>query len=352
MLLERVGPLGRRPLRVAQLPDPRPSAGEIAIEVDACGVCRTDLHIAEGEVGARLPVVLGHQVVGRVVERGAGADRFRLGELVGVGWLSRTDETCPFCRSGRENLCAQAVFTGRDRDGGFAERMTAPESAAHLLPAGFTARQAAPLLCAGIIGYRTLRLSGARPGSRLGLFGFGASAHLVLQVARHEGCEVYVFTRDERHRELAREMGAAWAGATAGDPGVPLDAAALFAPAGEVVPIALGRLDRGATLAVNAIHMTPIPALDYEKLYGERVIRSVMNSTRRDAEEFLELARRIPIRAQIELFDLEEANEALLRIERGEVRGAAVLQIRAGSVDPDEQPPRPVSRLETETEER
>jgi propanol-preferring alcohol dehydrogenase len=352
MLLERVGPAERNPLRAAELPDPRPAAGEIAIEVDACGVCRTDLHIVEGEVGARLPVVLGHQVAGRVIERGAGAERFRLGDLVGVGWLSQTDGTCAFCRSGRENLCARAVFTGRDRDGGFAERMTAPESAAHFLPAGFTARQAAPLLCAGVIGYRTLRLSGARPGSRLGLFGFGASAHLVLQVARHEGCEVYVFTREERHRELAREMGAAWAGATAEDPGVPLDAAALFAPAGEVVPMALERLDRGATLAVNAIHMTPIPALDYEKLYGERVVRSVTNSTRRDAEEFLELAGRIPIRAETVLFDLEQANEALVRVKRGEIRGAAVLKIRDSSLDPDEQPPGPVSRLETEAEER
>jgi alcohol dehydrogenase, propanol-preferring len=330
MILERVGPPEQRPLRAVELPDPRPAAGEIAIEIDACGVCRTDLHIVEGEVGARLPIVLGHQAAGRVVELGAGASRFRIGDLVGVGWLSQTDGTCAFCRSGRENLCARALFTGRDRDGGFAERMTAPERAAHLLPAGFTPRRAAPLLCAGVIGYRTLRLSGARPGCRLGLFGFGASAHLVLQVARYEGCEVYVFTREERHRALAREMGAVWAGATAEDPGVPLDAAALFAPAGEVVPVALERLDRGATLAVNAIHMTPIPALDYEKLYGERVVRSVMNFTRRDAGEFLELAGRIPIRAETELFDLEQANEALLQIKRGEVRGAAVLKIRDG----------------------
>jgi propanol-preferring alcohol dehydrogenase len=291
-------------------------------------VCRTDLHIAEGEVAARLPIVPGHQVAGRVIECGDGAGRFRPGDRVGVGWLSQTCGSCAFCRSGRENLCARALFTGRDRDGGFSERLSAPESAVHLLPAGFTAREAAPLLCAGVIGYRTLRLSGARPGSRLGLFGFGASAHLVMQVARHEGAEVYVFTREERHRELAREMGAAWAGATEEDPGVALDAAAIFAPAGEIVPVALQRLDRGATLAINAIHMTPIPTLDYEKLYGERVVRSVMNSTRRDAEEFLELAARIPIRAETVLFELQQANEALVRIERGEIRGAAVLSVR------------------------
>jgi propanol-preferring alcohol dehydrogenase len=263
-----------------------------------------------------------------VVECGPGVEGIARGDLVGVGWVSATCGECAFCVSGRENLCRRAVFTGRDRNGGYAERMTAPKTASYRLPAGFTARQAAPLLCAGVIGYRTLRLSGARPGSRLGLFGFGASAHLVLQVARHERCEVYVFTRQERHRELAREMGAAWAGATAEDPGVLLDAAAIFAPAGEVVPIALERLDRGATLAVNAIHMTPIPALDYAKLYGERVVRSVMSSTRRDAEEFLELAGRIPIRAETVLFGLEQAGEALVRIKRGEIRGAAVLTVR------------------------
>ncbi|HEV8232661.1 MAG TPA: zinc-dependent alcohol dehydrogenase family protein [Thermoanaerobaculia bacterium] len=328
MLLERAGPAERNPLRAAELPDPRPAAGEIVVEVDACGVCRTDLHIVEGEVGARLPIVLGHQVAGRVVECGPGVEGIARGDLVGVGWVSATCGECAFCVSGRENLCRRAVFTGRDRNGGYAERMTAPKTASYRLPAGFTARQAAPLLCAGVIGYRTLRLSGARPGSRLGLFGFGASAHLVLQVARHERCEVYVFTRQERHRELAREMGAAWAGATAEDPGVLLDAAAIFAPAGEVVPIALERLDRGATLAVNAIHMTPIPALDYAKLYGERVVRSVMSSTRRDAEEFLELAGRIPIRAETVLFGLEQAGEALVRIKRGEIRGAAVLTVR------------------------
>jgi propanol-preferring alcohol dehydrogenase len=328
MLLERTGEAERNSLRAAQVPDPRPAAGEVLVEVEACGVCRTDLHIVEGEVSARLPVVPGHQVVGRVVARGPGVERFRGGETVGVGWLSSTCGQCAFCLSGRENLCGRARFTGRDRDGGYAERMTAPESAAHRLPASFSARQAAPLLCAGVIGYRTFRLSGARPGERVGLFGFGASAHLVLQVARAEGCRVYVFTREERHRALAREMGAEWAGRVEDDPGVLLAAAATFAPAGEIVPTALARLDRGGTLAVNAIHMTPIPSFDYEKLYGERAVRSVMNYTRRDVEEFLELAARIAIRVETVPFPLEEANEALLRIKNGEIRGAAVLTVR------------------------
>lgn len=327
MLLARTAPAGERPLGLVETPERSPAAGEISIAVEACGVCRTDLHIVEGEVAARLPIVPGHQVAGTVLECGSGVEGLRPGDRVGVGWLSSTCGECGFCRSGRENLCRRALFTGRDRDGGYAERMTAPAGAAYLLPGGFSARQAAPLLCAGVIGFRTLRLSGAKPGSRLGLFGFGASAHLVLQIARHEGCEVFVFTREALHRDLAREMGAAWAGATADDPGVLLDAAAIFAPAGEIVPLALERLDRGATLAVNAIHMSPIPTFDYEKLYGERIVRSVMNFTRRDAEEFLELAARIDVRAETEVFPLDQANEALARVARGEVRGAAVLTV-------------------------
>jgi propanol-preferring alcohol dehydrogenase len=214
MVLERTAPAEVGPLRAAELPDPRPAEGEIVIEVDACGVCRTDLHIVEGEVAASLPIVPGHQVVGRVVGLGRGSTNLQAGDRVGVGWLSQTCGQCAFCTTGRENLCRRARFTGRDRNGGYAERMTAPAGAAYRLPPGFAPRQAAPLLCAGVIGYRTLRLSGARRGSRLGLFGFGASAHLVLPVARHMGSEVFVFTREERHRELAREMGAAWVGDT------------------------------------------------------------------------------------------------------------------------------------------
>ncbi len=328
MRLTTVAPAHPGSLEAAELPRPTPAAGEVGIEVEACGVCRTDLHIVEGEVPARLPVVPGHQIAGRVVERGPGVEKLERGDLVGVGWLSETCGTCRFCRSGRENLCYQARFTGRDRDGGYAEFVTAPERAVYRLPAGFTVRQAAPLLCAGVIGYRSLRLSGVRAGGRLGLFGFGASAHLVIQVALHENCEVFVFTREKHHRELALSMGAAWAGASEGDPGVRLDGAVIFAPAGEIVPLALSRLERGTTLAVNAIHMSPIPSFDYEKLYGERVVTGVTNFTRRDAEEFLELAARIPVRAETELFSLEQANEALVRIKRGEVRGAAVLAVR------------------------
>jgi len=298
------------------------------IAVEACGVCRTDLHILEGEVGARLPLILGHQAAGRVSEVGSGVEGMAVGDSVGVGWMASTCGVCRFCRSGRENLCEKATFTGRDRDGGYAERMTARAEWVFRLPEGFSATEAAPLLCAGIIGYRSLRLSGIKPGGRLGLFGFGASAHLAIQVALHWGCEVFAFTREEHHRQLARRMGAAWAGAAGDDPGVLLDAAVTFAPAGELVPTALSRLDRGGTLAVNAIHMSPIPAFEYETLYGERTVRSVMNSTHRDAEEFLDLAARIPVRASTEPYHLEQANEALLRVKRGLVRGAAVLLTR------------------------
>lgn len=328
MVLARTAPAEERPLALVEMPESEPASGEVSIAVEACGVCRTDLHIVEGEVEARLPIVPGHQAAGTVLACGSGVEGIRPGDRVGVGWLSSTCGECTFCRSGRENLCRRARFTGRDRDGGYAQGMTAPALAAFRLPEGFSAEQAAPLLCAGVIGFRTLRLSRMQPGGRLGLFGFGASAHLVIQIARHEGCEVFVFTRETLHRELAREMGAAWVGGTEDDPGVLLDAAAIFAPAGEIVPFALARLDRGATLAINAIHMSPIPSLEYQKLYGERVVRSVMNFTRRDAQEFLELAARIPVRAETEVFPLDQANEALVRVARGEVRGAAVLAIR------------------------
>jgi alcohol dehydrogenase, propanol-preferring len=328
MRLPRIGPVEQSPLEPADLPDPRPGPNEVVLDVEACGVCRTDLHIVEGEVAARLPIVPGHQVAGTVRGCGIGVAGLRPGDLVGVGWLSATCGRCAFCRSGCENLCRRASFTGCDRDGGYAERMTAPEGAIYRLPAGFDAKRAAPLLCAGVIGYRTLRLSGVESGEKLGLFGFGASAHLVLQVARYEGCDVFVFTREPHHRELALEMGAIWAGGAQDDPGVLLHAAASFAPAGELVPQALAHLERGGTLAVNAIHMSPIPSFDFELLSGERVVRSVTNFTRRDALEFLELAGRIPVRAEIEEFPLRAANEALVKVKRGEVRGAAVLVIR------------------------
>lgn len=327
MRLYRAAPIEERPLSSEELPSPEPGPGEVGIAVEACGVCRTDLHIAEGEVSAALPVVPGHQVAGRVRVLGAGVTGFAVGDAVGVGWMASTDGVCSFCRSGRENLCAKATFTGRDRDGGYAEHMAADARWVYRLPPGVEALDAAPLLCAGVIGYRSLRLSGIRPGDRLGLFGFGASAHLAIQVALHWGCPVFAFTREEHHRRLAREMGAVWAGAADEDPGAPLDAAVTFAPVGELVPLALSRLARGGTVAVNAIHMSPIPSFSYELLYGERCVRSVMNFTRRDAEEFLYLAATIPVRARTVQFPLGEANEALRRVKHGEIDGAAVLRV-------------------------
>jgi alcohol dehydrogenase, propanol-preferring len=327
MRLVRTAPVEQSPLESEDLPAPIPAAGEVAIAIEACGVCRTDLHIVEGEVSARLPVVPGHQAAGHVAALGPGVTGLSVGDAVGVGWMASTCGVCPLCRSGRENLCPYATFTGRDRDGGYAERMTASARWTYRLPPGFSARDAAPLLCAGVIGYRSLLLSGIRPGGRLGLFGFGASAHLAIQVALHWKCEVFAFTREEHHRRLALEMGARWAGEAFDDPGVALDAAVTFAPAGELVPMALARLGRGATVAVNAIHMSPIPSFDYERLYGERVVRSVMNFTRGDAEEFLALSAAIPVRARTQTFPLAEANAALGRVKIGAVDGAAVLAI-------------------------
>jgi propanol-preferring alcohol dehydrogenase len=329
MVLKEQGPFGGAALALEERDRPEPGEGEVAIAVEACGVCRTDLHIVEGEVSARLPVVPGHQAAGRVVSVGPGVADFRPGDAVGVGWVASTCGQCRFCTSGRENLCEEATFTGRDRDGGYAESMTARAEWVYRLPAGFSATEAAPMLCAGIIGYRSLKLSGIQSGGRIGLFGFGASAHLAIQVAHHWGCSVYAFSRESRHRDLAISMGAIWAGATHDEPPVALDAAVTFAPSGEVVAVALRRLDRGATVAVNAVHMTPVPSLEYERLSGERVLRSVQNFTRRDAEEFLALAAAVPIRAETEVFPLQRADEALGRIQRGEVRGAAVLEVGA-----------------------
>jgi propanol-preferring alcohol dehydrogenase len=327
MILPRVAPAEDAPLVAATVDAPHAGSGQVTIAVEACGVCRTDLHLAEGDVPAPLPLIPGHQVAGRVVEVGPGVDAFAPGDMVGVGWLFSTCGQCGFCRGGRENLCPDARFTGRDVPGGYAERMVAEAAYVYRLPAGLSSIEAAPLLCAGIIGYRSLRLSGIQPGGRLGLIGFGASAHLAIQVALHWGCEVYAFTREEHHRRLALDLGARWAGEAAADPGVPLDAAVIFAPAGELVPGALRRLDRGGTLAVNAIHMSPIPSFSYDALYWERTVRSVANFTRRDAEEFLALAAEIPVRAGIERYALEDANDVLLRIKRGQIHGAAVLEI-------------------------
>jgi propanol-preferring alcohol dehydrogenase len=325
MLLRQPGPVEGGLLALSEIAKPSPNAGELLLAVDACGVCRTDVHIVEGEVRATLPIVPGHQAAGRVAALGSGVTGFAVGDAVGVGWLGWTCGACQYCQRGRENLCERARFTGRDSNGGFAQAMVADARYAFKFPIGMTPDAAAPLLCAGIIGYRALRLSDVETGGRLGLFGFGASAHLAIQVARHWRCDVYAFTREEHHRALALELGAAWAGAADGDPGVQLDAAVIFAPAGELVELALSRVRRGGTVAVNAIHMSDIPSLPYETLYWERTLRSVANFTRRDAEEFLALAASIPIKASIERFRLEDANEVLIRIKRGQIHGAAVL---------------------------
>jgi alcohol dehydrogenase, propanol-preferring len=326
MVLRRPGPASSGPLEPVDLPDPRPGPGELLLEVGACAVCRTDLQLAEGDLAARrLPVVPGHQAVGRVAALGAGVRGWREGDRAGAYWLAGACGVCAQCRSGHENLCEKAVFTGWDRDGGFAERMVVRADFAAALPEGPTDVHLAPLLCGGIIGHRALRASGITPGGRLGLYGFGASALCVLQLARHMGCEVYVCTRSERERARALALGAVWAGGSQERPPVPLEAAVTFAPVGEVVVAALSALDRGGTVAINAIHLDRIPEFPYELLWWERTMRSVANVTRADAAEFLALAAEIPVTTRTESHPLEQANTALERLSRGEVEGAAVL---------------------------
>jgi len=326
MLLETRAPAESAPLRRAELPDPRPASGELLLRVEACAVCRTDLQLAEGDIELRKsPVVPGHQAVGIVEAAGEGVEGWRPGDRAGVAWLAGTCGRCEFCLSGRENLCLEARFTGWDRDGGFAESLTVRAEFALRLPEGLEAAAAAPLLCGGVIGYRALERSGVRPGGRLGLFGYGASAHLALQVARHWGCETYVFTRSAKEQARALATGAAWAGGYNDLPGVELDAAVTFAPAGEVVVAALKAVGRGGVVAVNAIHLDRIPEFPYELLWWERELRSVANFTRRDAHEFLRLAAEIPVRTEVQTFGLEEANEALRALKAGSLTGTAVL---------------------------
>jgi propanol-preferring alcohol dehydrogenase len=328
MLLEQPRPMRELPLVEREFPAPRPAAGEVLVQVSACGVCRTDLQLCEGDLAPRrLPIVPGHQVVGRVVEVGQGVDPARVGERVGIAWIAGTCGECRQCRAARENLCERATFTGWDRDGGYAERVVARADFVHPLPAGFADVDAAPLLCGGAIGYRSLRVCGIQPGGRLGLYGFGASATIAIQVARHRGCEVFVATRSERERERARRLGAAWAGSYDERPPAPLDAAITFAPAGDVVVRALEAVDRGGTVAINAIHLDRVPEFAYEKLWWERALKSVANVARRDVAELLELAARIPIRTEVELFPLAAANDALGRLSEGRISGAAVLGI-------------------------
>ena len=381
MQLAAPAPVAEAPLRLVELPVPEPGPGQVLLRVLACGVCRTDLHILEGELPPhRSPVVPGHQIVGEVVALGSGADAIAPGgepgapslvggDRVGVPWLHQTDETCRFCRRGQENLCEHALFTGWDVDGGFAEYTVAPAGFVYRLPADMTAMAAAPLLCAGIIGYRCLRLVGivgddaglhagvaaaadaaeapdspagdppagaaaAPPDSpapkRLAIYGFGSAASLCTQVAIWRGWEVYGIARDEEHRAMARELGAVWAGESSDDPGVLYDAAIVFAPAGELAVDALRRLDKGGIVALGGIYSSPIPPIEYPWIYGERVVRSVANSTRQDARELLRDAAAVPIVSRVQEYGLEQANEALLDLKQDRVRGSAVLRVAEG----------------------
>jgi len=322
MVFDRVGD----PLRMEELPDPVPSAWDLLLAVRACGICRTDLHVVDGELAEpKLPLVLGHQIVGEVLAVGGEVEGFAVGDRVGVPWLGGSCGECEFCRRGEENLCDRPVFTGYTRDGGYAERCAADARFAFPIPEGFDDLEAAPLLCAGLIGYRALRFAG--DACRLGFYGFGASAHLLAQVARHQGREVYAFTRpgDAEGQRFARSLGAAWAGGSDERPPATLDAALVFAPAGELVPAALAAVRKGGTVVCAGIHMSEIPAFPYELLWGERSIRSVANLTRRDGEELLALAAAIPLRPQVARYLLERANEALDDLRAGRLTGAAVL---------------------------
>jgi alcohol dehydrogenase, propanol-preferring len=325
MVLERAG----EPLRAAQLPDPEPSRGQVLIAVAACGVCRTDLHILDGELNApKLPLVPGHQIVGTVAGLGEGAQRFALGDRIGVPWLGWTDGECRYCRQGRENLCDNARFSGYDLDGGYAELTVADERFCFPLPDDYSDEQAAPLLCAGLIGYRALRLVGE--AERIGFYGFGASAHILCQVAVHEGRRVFAFTRegDLETQAFARELGAEWAGASSEAPPEQLDGAIVFAAAGELMPAALRASAKGARVLSAGIHMSEIPAFPYEILWEERSLSSVANLTRADGEEFLALAPQVPVRTEVTTYPLEAANTALADLRAGRFRGAAVLRVR------------------------
>ncbi len=324
MVFEGIG----RPLLAARVRVPPPGPGQVRVKIEACGVCRTDLHVVDGELQhPKLPLIPGHQIVGTVQSVGDEVSSFEIGQRVGIPWLGWTCGRCRYCLSGRENLCDQARFTGYDIDGGFAEYAVADHRFSFPIPSGYPSAQAAPLLCAGLIGYRSLVMAG--DAERLGIYGYGAAAHIVTQVARYRGRRVFAFTRpgDSSSQAFAREMGAEWAGDTSEAPPEELDAAIIFAPAGELVTLALRAVAKGGAVVCGGIHMSDIPSFPYEILWGERVVRSVANLTRRDGQEFLALASQIPVHTEVELFALEEANQALDRLRRGAIRGAAVLVV-------------------------
>lgn len=319
------------PLRLDDVPMPEPGFGEVLVRVSVCGICRTDLHVVEGELERpKLPLIPGHQAVGLISRLGSGVNERTIGERVGVAWLQGTCGQCEYCRSGRENLCLSARFTGYQVDGGYAEYAVLPAAFAYPIPPAFSDEEAAPLLCAGIIGYRALRLSQIQPGQRLGLYGFGASAHIAIQLARHWGCEVYVCSLKPSHQALARDLGAAWVGGASDAPPVRLHASIMFAPAGQLVIPALRALERGGTLALAGIHMSTIPPLEYDRdLFGERVIRSVTANTRQDGLDLLREAAAIPIRPRTQRFPLAQANRALQALKSGAINGAGVLTIHS-----------------------
>jgi len=321
-------PSPHRPLQLTERPLPIPSSQQVLVQVHACGICRTDLHIVDGELpNPKLPLIPGHQIVGTIVETGAAVQQFSVGERVGIPWLGHTCQHCRFCCSGRENLCAQAQFTGYQLDGGYAEYAIADQQFCFAIPEGYPDLQAAPLLCAGLIGYRSLRMTGE--ASRLGFYGFGAAAHILIQVARHQGRQVFAFTRpqDQAAQDFARRLGAVWAGGSDQQPPEELDAAIIFAPVGRLVPAALKAVAKGGKVICAGIHMSEIPAFPYELLWGERTIQSVANLTRQDGEEFLALAPQIPVKTAVQAFSLEAANEALAALRQGQVQGAAVLVV-------------------------
>ncbi len=328
MLLERTRPVQEKPLKISDIPIPEPGPGQVLIKVKACGVCHTDLHTVEGDLSLpRLPLVPGHQVVGRIEKTGPNATRFTGDERVGVTWFFSSCGLCGFCLQARENLCGNARFTGFHEQGGYAEYLVVPEESAFPIPEAFSDIEATPLLCGGVIGFRALRLSEIKPGGSLGMYGFGNSAHVVIQIAVKRGCRVHVFTRSRNHQELARELGAVWVGTPEDLPVAPLDASIIFAPAGDIIPIALKALNKGGTLTLAGITMTRIPAMDYSLIYGERTIRSVANTTRKDAEELLVEASEIPVRTVVETFPLEDANEVLLMMKQSRLRGGAALVV-------------------------
>jgi len=329
LLLDSPKAIDQLPLRLAETQAPDPGPGEVRVRVNCCALCRTDLHIVEGDLPLpRLPLIPGHQVVGRIDAIGPGSAHLRMDDRVGIPWLSSTDGVCEYCARGAENLCEQARFTGYHVNGGYADYAIARADFVHPVPTTFSDEQAAPLLCAGVIGFRAYRLSGAENGQSLGLYGFGGSAHLVLQLARHQGCDVHVFTRARAHRKLAEQLGAVWTGSADEQPPRRLDASIIFAPAGSLVPLALRHLRKGGTLALAGITMSEIPALDYSLLYQERIVRSVANSTRADCRDFLRQAAEIPFRPRVEIYPMAQANSALLDLKQSRIEGAAVLQIK------------------------